>query len=143
MNKVLQAGVIVVLLVAFAIYVTAEAPHQSSGAPVASPFEIINGTQLTNLTVRLNKYTGEASYILDSGKKGGPSELSWVKIDPVVPARGSVTKDAPNYKVQITGVGFSAVYLLNLNTGTTWVLSGQPGPRTDPKLTWVPIVEAP
>jgi hypothetical protein len=139
MNKLI---VVVAIILAFSIYVSAESPHQGSTVPATSVFEMVHGTQLTALTVRLNKITGEAWYMLDSGKKGGPAELSWVRIDPAPLGRAGLRPDAPNYKVDITGAGFSAVYIMNVNTGATWVLSGQPGPRTDPMLTWVPIAES-
>jgi len=141
MKKFAQVFVVVAVLAGFTLYVTAESPHQQTTAPVSSTFELVQGTTTTAITVRLNRMTGDAWFLMDAKKGGGGTELSWVKIAPPPLGPGPLKVDVPQFQIYIAGSGFSAVYMLHSPTGRTWVLSGEAGPRVDPKLSWVEINE--
>ncbi|HYF50947.1 MAG TPA: hypothetical protein VEJ63_16145, partial [Planctomycetota bacterium] len=139
MKTYVQILAVLSMLAALTLYVTAESPHQSSTVLPVAPFELIQGTTNTNIMIRLNKYTGEAWYMIDSKKDQGASELSWLKVAPPAELIPIPKSEVPQFQVYISGSGISAAYLLHVTTGATFVLSGQAGPRVDPKLSWVAV----
>lgn len=135
--------VAVLVVAALAFYVTAESPHQSSSTVTTAPFEIVQLSSATQVTLRFNKFSGETDFLFEAAPDGKTAkELVWNFIGRVPHKDDKIKPDGPNYQVYIAGIGSSVAYLLNVHTGATWVLSAIPGPHQAPKLTWTPMGES-
>ena len=133
-------AVAVLVVIALAFYVTAEAPHQSSATVAVAPYEIVQLSSATQVTLRVNKFNGETDFLFEAAPEGKTAkELVWNFIARLPHKDDKIKPEGPNYQVYIAGIGNSVAYLLNVHTGATWVLSAIPGPHQAPKLTWTPM----
>lgn len=108
-----------VLLVCCAGQSQETTPNQATTAPAESRYEIIQSTIAAKSTFKLDKIVGTV-YLLVEKRTGG---LTWQSM--VVESAPYDTKVSGkvNYQIFTSGISMRYTFLLNVNTGVTWVLS--------------------
>ena len=95
-------------------------PNQATAAPPESRYEIIQSSIAARVTVRLDRFTGQAS-VLQSRRD---STTGWDDIPrlPTTEADARVPCRA-NYQIFTSGLALRFTFLINVNTGATWQLT--------------------
>jgi len=91
---------------------------QISSVPDSSRFEIIQSELAAKITLKIDKYTGNIFQLVTSNKG-----LSWQLIPAEKHSKDTKKVNKANYQLFTSGLAIKMTYLLNINTGATWVLS--------------------
>ena len=107
---------------------------EKTSAPADSRFEIIQSTIAAKVTLLLDKYTGNVSQFV----LGRDNKWTWQTIERLKhPQDSNPNPNKVNYQIFTSGIGVRYTFLLNVNTGATWLLAEDTLRRT---LYWNPIV---
>jgi hypothetical protein len=94
--------------------------NQSSAGPADARFEIVQSNIAVKFTVRLDRYSGNVDELVvdDSG------ELNWRPMNRVHHSlKDSILPEKVNYQIFTSGVALKSTFLMNVNTGATWVFT--------------------
>ena len=96
--------------------------HQRSAVPLDARYEIVQSPLVSRAIFKLDKYTGSVAVLT----RAADGTFSWQAmlradhpLDKMVPGK-------VNYEFFSSGLIASATFLINVNTGATWVLTEDP-----------------
>lgn len=125
----------VVFFAGFAVAQQEPTPiHVTSAVPANSRYEIVQSTLAAKFTFRLDKQTGAVCQIVKSSAGGLVWDPMQVVGLPTAPASGV------HYEIFISGLASKFIFLMNLDSGRTWQLTGHTNPITNEETEfWLPI----
>jgi len=91
--------------------------HQSTTPPPGARFEIVQSELAARWTFRLDRFTGRVSQLV-STSDGGEAWQTMVVIDPPT---NSATPH-PRFQIFTSGLAAKHTFLLDADTGNTWVI---------------------
>lgn len=120
MNRKIKASLLtMVCLLGFATVVWASSNETTTSAPDAQ-YELVQSSQAVSLTLRVDKHLGSVSQLIE----GSGGVLSWKYISRTPHKQDNkVYPGKTNYQFFTSGKGAKYSYLMNVNTGATWVLT--------------------
>jgi photosystem II stability/assembly factor-like uncharacterized protein len=128
--KQLLSAIIGVLICSSTLAVELE-QHEKTSVPPECRFEILQSSLAAKLTLKVDKFTGTVSQIVET-KDGGKT---W---QPITKRPHPLDKTEPgkvNYQVFTSGLALKFTFLINVNTGATWqLLNSAEG------ISWDPII---
>src|SRR5574344_1786155 len=81
-------------------------------------YEVVQSEVARRFTFRLDKYTGDVcQLVINSNERN-----SWQKISRIDSNNDTKNPDKINYQLFMSGIALRDCFLLNINTGATWVL---------------------
>ncbi len=105
--------------------------HEKTSVPPECRFEILQSSLAAKLTLKVDKFTGTVSQIvetIDGGKTWQPIANRPHPNDKTEPGK-------VNYQVFTSGLAVKFTFLINVNTGATWQLV-----EFDKGIAWDPII---
>ena len=98
-------------------------------------YEIVASDIVARLTFKVDKYTGEVYQLVQDSD----GQLLW-EIMYKLEGCADVQKEGQiNYQLFTSGKAVRYTFLMNINTGTTWVLSEDTSNRKNPITFWAPM----
>lgn len=114
--------------------------HQMTTTPPDARFEIIQSQLAAIWTFRLDRYTGNVHQLVETQSGGNAWEQMIVQGLPKIP-----TPSKPRFIVFTSGLAARHTFLMDSNTGQTWILSTTEVPIAEGKTTtinvWYPFEE--
>ncbi len=97
--------------------------HQFSTVSNNARYEIVQSERGSRYTFKIDKYTGQVFQLVEKKNK----DITWESI--VLPEtfkKEEPTDGEVNFQVFISGIGARYIFLLQIDTGTTWQLAEDP-----------------
>lgn len=122
MSRKIKASLLtltIVCLLGFASVVWASSNEMTTAAPDAQ-YELVQSNLSAKLTLRVNKYVGSVSQLME----GPGGVLFWRPVGRSPHKQDNkVYPGKANYQFFTSGLSVKYSYLMNVNTGATWVLT--------------------
>lgn len=97
--------------------------HQSTSSPSDARFEIVQSPLSAKWTFRLNRYTGQVYQLAETPR----GRLAWIGMIAIpFPQLSSKHKQKPSFVIFSSGLTVRDTFLLDSETGRTWVLRSSP-----------------
>lgn len=90
-----------------------------TSVPADARFEIVQSNIAVKFTVRLDKFLGNVHMLVEDDE----GSLVWERVDRESYPKGEIMfPGRVNYQIFTSGLAIKSTFLININTGATWVL---------------------
>jgi hypothetical protein len=107
-----------------------------TSVPLTSRYEIVQSPLAAKWTFRLDKYCGQVSQLV----KTKDDDVAWESM-PVVGLIKCLSDSRPRFQLFSSGLAARHTYLLNVETGQSWVLSTVKDKKQGEITGWFPFAE--
>jgi hypothetical protein len=113
-----HALIILILLFCTTLFAKDKSSSDRTDVPESSRYSIIQSPISVAMTFKLDKYTGILYRMLEDNKGA-----YWMQLRREKHPQDTQDRSEVNYQIFTSGLNAGMIYLLNVNTGATWVLS--------------------
>jgi len=119
-------------------FANAQRATVTSAIPDTARYEIIQAPEAIRYTFKLDKFTGRVFQLADTS--GGAKDLfAWQEMLVVDAPQNAITSRKARFQIFLSGIGIRFTFLLDVDTGKTWILAIGTNSQGEKSDVWIPL----